>query len=904
MKRTTLVNPEEPSAGGRGSLKLFFGYAPYAGAATAMLDELRGAAGAGKDVFVAEMDTAGGGTAGSPFEVEHVLKRRPDLVAIDGLARENPPEARNRYRWQDVVELLHAGIDVYAALLVTELDNEHDRASIIANRSFDASVPDRLFYTAQQVEFVDIDPHELQDRCRASGYEVIDLRALRQLRLLALQCVSQYAATSGAADVGRDKAGTAVYGPRDRVVALVSPDASPTVALREAAALAGPVHAPLQALCVRPETRGGSARARAEEEAAVARLAERVEAMGFELVVLFGADAAQVVRDYARAQGVSDIVMVRRPTSLPRRLLLPVVPTLVDRVSEGLLGVRVHVVADDVPAGRARPVARRGLEALLDARPGQVLGSAALTALVTAVLVPLSLTGLSSEGAFLVYLLLVVLVAGTTRGYLPSLVAVALSCVAEALLSSPPLLLVVEPGAVAGLVMMAAVMAVVAFAQVRAGRTAQQARLREQHTQALYELSRSLLYARGMVEVVNLSLDALTRLFDRSAVFYVADPFAPGAADEGRKGSAVRAVAGDFGPEEFARITERSIAHWVFVNGAPAGSGTGTSEMSDIRYLPLLMDDEAIGVIGISAHRPITMGDEAFLEMVCDQILNALERQGLAASHLRDMRMLRLGAIRDDFMGRLVASVNQSTGTVAEVSRMLLAQREPSEEYRDVLEQAVSGESLRARIMMNQALAGAQARPDDPECELRSVVSRAVERARAGRGSTVVELEPGDETGGVLADAALIEVATSLLLEASLAFAPVGGIVTVSVREHPERVTVSVADDRPDPLASQPAAFSPKYDAERARALLDLLADRKTLLDPQEGPAAMARAMRVPLAACMVDGKVDQRRLARIDRIEYGLHVASMIVAAHGGETKMRHRLGGGAVTSLSLPRG
>ena len=66
----------------------------------------------------------------------------------------------------------------------------------------------------------------------------------------------------------------------------------------------------------------------------------------------------------------------------------------------------------------------------------------------------------------------------------------------------------------------------------------------------------------------------------------------------------------------------------------------------------------------------------------------------------------------------------------------------------------------------------------------------------------------------------------------------------------------------------------------------------------------LARALRVPLAACMVDGKVDARRLSRMDRVEYGLHVAAMVVAAHGGEVKMRHRLGGGAVTSFSLPRG
>lgn len=899
MKRTTLFNAEDAAGGERGKLKLFFTYASFTGATTAMLDELQGMAGMGKDVFVAQM-ACPAGTTGVPFDVDHVLKRRPDLVALDRLTEENPSSERNRWRWQDAVELLHAGIDVYATLHVSELENERDRASIIANRRFETSVPDRLFYGAQQVEFVDIDPQELVERCRAAGRDTFDLKVLRQLRLLALQCISQYAAsTAGHAD----KSGPEPYAPRDRVVAIVSPGESPALALREAAALAGMVHAPLQALCVRREARGGQT-ARGDE-GEMERLNEQVEAMGFELVVLYGSDSAETVRDFVRAQGVSDIVVTRRPLSAARRLLLPLMPSFVDRLGEGLLGVRIHVVSDDVPSGKARLVVERGLEEFFDLRPRDLLASVAAVAAATLGMVPLSVLGFSAEGSYLVYLLVVTLVAALTKGYVPSLLAAVLSCLAVSYLVSPVLQPGVDPAALVTFALMAVMLVVVALAMARMGRMAKRARTREQHTQALYELSRSLLYARGMVEVVDVSLDALTRLFERSAVFYVSDPMAPGVALTDRKCMTVRGVPGDFDALEFSKVTERAVAHWVFANGTAAGAGTGTSETSDIRYLPLLMDDEVIGVIGVSARRAITLGEESFLDMVCDQILNALERQALSASHLRDMRGLRVGSIRDDFMGRLVASVNTSVGTVSEVTRILQTRREVSVEFRELLEQVVADEALRARTVMNRAAAQLDegTAVGRGSCELRSVVARVVERARDGRGSTVIELEPGDETSEVLADETLIGMAASLILEASLVFAPVGSIVTVSVREHPERVTVSVADDRPDPLAVQPAAFSPRYDVERARAVVQLLGSSEP---PAEGNTmqALARAMRVPLAACMVDGRVDPRRLARMDRVEYGLHVAAMVVAAHGGEVKMRHRLGGGAVTSFSLPRG
>ncbi|MBS5450577.1 MAG: hypothetical protein KHZ24_05120 [Coriobacteriia bacterium] len=932
MKRTTLVSPEETAYGSeRGSLKLFFSYAPFAGTTTALLDEVQGMEGRGKDVFIAELTVPGTGERrGVPFDVDQVLKRRPDLVALDDFAAENPSGSRNRYRYQDALELLHAGINVYAELSVANLENEADRVMLVTDRRPGELVPDYLFYTAQQVEFVDIDPQELIERCQAAGRPVDDVKVLRQLRVLALQCVSQYATSSTTTDAAARRAVS--FAPRESVVAIVSPGMLPAAVLREAAALAGAVHAPLRAVCAVRERREGSHRASGDERS-LARLAEQVEAMGFEFEVIYGADEAETVRDYLRAQGISDVVVARRPVSRARRLLLPVQPTFVDRMSEGLLGVRLHVVDAEMPAGRAQPVIGRGVATLLDFRASHLLAASVVSVLAAALGLGAAVLGLPEVASSLVWVLAVALVAGLTRSYLPAALSIVLAGVLHARVVAP--LHGVE-GASRGvdLVLLLVTLSVIAFVVVRLERSARQARRREQHTQALYELNRRLLSVRGLVDVVDVSLDAIVRLFDRSAVFYVADPlavtgemagigaalvFAGGAAPEapsaGPTGSnsaqgalrahrtgAVRAVPGDLGEREFNKITERNIAHWVFVNGAEAGSGTHTSETSDVRYIPLVMDEEVIGVIGISARRRLSLGEESFLQMVADQVLNALERQALSMKHLADMRGLRVGSIRDAFMGRLVASVNRSAGTIAELSHMLQAARSEDAEYREELEQAVGIESLRSRIMVGRVLSDLEEEPRGVASDLRAIVSDAVERSRQGHGSTLIDLEPGGEAASLVVDRELVETAATLVIEASLAFAPVGSIVTVSVAEHPERFVVSVADDRPDPLAGQPAALAPGYDADRASDVVAFFSDRASVLS-DVAHERLARAMRVPPAACTIDGRVDLRRAQRFDRVAYGLYVAALIVRAHNGEIKTRHRLGGGAVTSFSLPR-
>ena len=900
MTRTTVVSAEAAAASDeRGSLKLFFSYAPCSGTTAALLDEVRDMTRRGEDVFIARLEACDAHEAlGTPFDLDQALKRHPDLVALDDFAAENPEGSRNRYRYQDAQELLHAGIDVYAVLRVSNLESERDRVAAITGEQPRACIPDRLFYEAQQLEFVDIDPQELIERARSLGRPVADISILRQLRAVALQCVTRYAAQSD--PVGARTAAGAVLTARDRVVALVSLDESPAPVLHETSRLAAASRATLQVVCVLPES---AERLSTDAEKLARRLSEQVEALGYELTVLYGTDQTETLRDYLRVQGATDLVMTRRPLAAGdvwQQMRLRWVQGV-----EAMDGVRVHVVPGYRPVGGTVRALRSGsMSSLLDFRPLDLALALAITALGVLLAIGSTRLGLGEVARYLSFVLSTAIVASVTRAYVPSAIAVLLSCLAADLIMRPVLAFATGRSSTLNLVLLFIVLSVVAALCVGLGRSAASARRRERHTQALFELSRDLHFAHGTVEVVDASLDALVRLFDRSVAFYVRDPFSVRASDEAaqRRCRTVQVVAGDFGADVFDKVTERNVAHWVFLNGERAGYGTNTNETSDMLYLPLMQDDSVLGVIAVSCRRPLDTGEEEFLEAVCGQVLGALELQEMSAGHLRDQRNLEVGTMRDAFRSQFAISNGRSASTIAELARILQATRDDDAAYRDCLEQVLGMEALRSRIMVTRVNSDAAAVSAAPTCEMRSVIAKAVDFCQQGRGSTVINMEPGDEVTEVCADALLLRLASIMVIESSLLFAPVGGVIDVTVSEHAGRVSVSVADDRPDALASRSPALRVDFDQARASHVVETVGDRSSLLASSDWVADLARAVEVPLSSCMVDGHADMRRLVRADRTQYGLYVASQVIRAHGGEVKQRRRLGGGAVTTFSLP--
>ena len=267
--------------GGRGRLKIFLGAAPGVGKTYAMLSAAHAAKAEGRDVVVGLVETHGRREteallAGfeliprkpviyvnkilSEFDIDKALARRPELLLLDELAHTNIPGSRHPKRWQDVEELLAAGIDVWTTLNIQHLEGLNDILQRITGVKVRETVPDHVFEDADEIVLVDLPTDELLeasrrrqglrarhgDRARKRFFKPENLTALRELAL-------RRAAERVDADLVDHMQAQAIEGPwpaGERILACVGPDGDATSIVRAAKRLADVMDAPWMAVTV------------------------------------------------------------------------------------------------------------------------------------------------------------------------------------------------------------------------------------------------------------------------------------------------------------------------------------------------------------------------------------------------------------------------------------------------------------------------------------------------------------------------------------------------------------------------------------------------------------------------------------------------------------------------------
>ena len=364
-----------------GRLRIFLGYAPGAGTTCALLSEGHRRAERGTDVVVASASTHGRahtaallaglevlpaatipheGTAVAEMNLGAVLARRPAVALVDDLARHNAPGARHATRWQDVEDLLQAGIDVISTVSIQHLESLADVVDKITGVPPPEQVPDPVVATAGEVELVDVTPKTLRDRMargyiypaeQANGalsgaFQIGNLTALREL---ALRWVAATLATGPLPDrpSGQDLGGGHV---RERVVAAISGGSEGHALIRRAARIAARSGGDL--LTVHAAPPGGPA---AAGRAALAAQRRLTEAIGGTYHQLADDDIPAALLTFARAQNATQLVLgVARH---PRRAALWPRTSIRSRVIRHGGGIDVHIVTCTPTAHGVPPVA-------------------------------------------------------------------------------------------------------------------------------------------------------------------------------------------------------------------------------------------------------------------------------------------------------------------------------------------------------------------------------------------------------------------------------------------------------------------------------------------------------------------------------------------------------------------
>jgi two-component system sensor histidine kinase KdpD len=800
---------------GRGRLKIFLGAAPGVGKTFAMLTSARSEKAGGTDVVAGLIETHGRreteqlveGFEFLPrkpivyrnqiikeFDLDAALARRPKLLLVDEYAHTNVPGSRHPKRWQDIDELLAAGINVWTTLNIQHLESLNDVVLKITKVRVRETVPDTVFDKADEIILVDFPPDELlkrlaegkvyvQDtatRAVESFFKPQNLTALRELAL-------RRAAERIDVDLVSRMQAHAIEGPwaaGERILACIGPDPiSPTV-VRTAKRLADLMDAPWLAVTV--ERPGANL-----DEAARARLDDAMKlatSLGGEIQTLTGSDLPDELLRFSKFENVTQIVIGRSRGGYFNELLRRSLPHELVRRTEG---IAIHVVTREMEP--APPLRRPHFWQGLTIAP---LPFVYATAAVGAALgVGVILNRLTPLPNLSIVFLMAVLFTAISFGTWPAIFASLLSFLAYNFFFIEPLytFTVAEPYELLALVIF---LVVAVTTSALAGRAREQAKISAGRVRAmrrLYEFTRRLSGLASIDAVAEGAASEINASLGRSVVVLLA------------QGDDLVLTAA-WPPEDELDAAPLTAARWAYSHNEPAGADTATLPIIPWYFMPLRIGDKTLGVIGIAKAKdasPLDSEARALLDTLSEQTAAALERASLAremvtaktATETERVRNTLLASISHDFRTPLSSILGAATSLLGYSDKLEAPARK---DLLGLIKQEAEGldEMVRNLLAITRIDSGALELRRD-WIDLREVAERVVNAARRRGALQQFEISLPADLPLVRADAALVEQAIGNVVANAVVHTPPQTHVVVDAVVTDDNVDLRIADDGP-----------------------------------------------------------------------------------------------------------
>ncbi|HEX5659098.1 MAG TPA: sensor histidine kinase KdpD [Polyangiales bacterium] len=803
-----------------GKLKVFLGFAPGVGKTYRMLQVAAAQQAQGVDVLVGVVEThARAETAAlltgldvlprraveyrghtlEELDLDAALARKPQLILIDELAHSNVEGSRHGKRYQDVLDLLAEGIDVYTTVNVQHIESLNDVVAQITHVQVRETVPDTVLERADELELVDISPEQLLARLQ-EGKVYLPEQASRAvshffqrgnllaLRELALRRAAKHVDTDVQA-YRKSHGVQSTWAVGERVLVSVGPSPASARLVRAGKRMASGLDAPWVAAYV-------EATQRPLREADRARLESNLqlaESLGATVVRLSGHDVAGPLLAYARLNNVTRVI-VGKPTHA--RLLDRVRGSLLDDVVRASGDIDVHVISG---SGERAPEVERKTSTPRERAP--YLYATLLVALTSA-LGTLLRVELNLPDAEMLYLLAVMLAAFVWHRN-AALWTATLSVVAYDFFFVPPYFTLAVRDGRYGLtfVMLFAVGTAISALATRLRRQEQDAVAREARTGALYSLSRSL----GAVLQPEPAAEVVAR--------HAADAFRAGAVvllpgPEGLAPVASYPADLQLGP------TERGVAKWTFEHARMAGLGTDTLPGSEAVCAPLRVGTEPLGVLALVPRdaRTLNTDERSFYDALCNQAAFAFERARLADQ----ARLAALRARSEELRNTLLSAVSHDLRTpLASITGAATTLRDaPQLSERDELLQTIVDEAERLERLVSNLLdmTRLQAGGMQPKRELVPVdelIGAALTRMERTLGARPIELDlESDLTVSV--DPVLMQQVFVNLFENAAKYTPPNSPLELRARRDDQSVIIELIDQGPG-LGSEPDRMFEKF---------------------------------------------------------------------------------------------
>jgi two-component system sensor histidine kinase KdpD len=819
---------------GRGRLKIFLGPYPGVGKTYSMLQAAQERRREGVDVVVGVVETHGRveteallhglealprkrisyrGRVFGEMDLDAILWRKPKLVIIDELAHTNVPGSRHPKRWQDVDEILAAGIDVYTTLNVQHIESFNDIVAKISRVHVRETLPNKVLELASEIELVDLPPDDLLARLREGKVYVTreqagraiqhffskgNLTAFRELALrVAMERVD--------ADVLNYMRTHAIPGPwptQDRLMVCVNEAPIAAKLVRTTRRMAERQRVPWIAVNVLTPRHLSLPEDAKERTAETMRLAE---SLGAETATLHvESHIADEILSFARAHNVTRLVLGRpRRRTIGGLIQEDVARTLLRKAG----GIEVTVVSPDESEPGAAHIRANAPELAFEPR---VYAEATLATLVATLVGFVVDRYLPLANISLGYLTAVVFIA-TRAGLLPSLYTAVLSFFCYNFFFTDPYYTfsVFQEQDLLTITFFLVVAVLTGNLAARLKRQVEAMRRNARRTETLFDFSRKIAAAASLDDVLWAAVHHVASTLECHSLVLLPD-------SHGRLD-----IAAGYPPEDQLTPNDRGAADWAWQHGRRAGWSTDTLPGSAWLFLPLATQRGKLGLLSVTfadASRNLTPEQMQLLEALGDQVAIAIERTNL----VRDIEEVRLVTETERLRSALLSSVSHDLRTplvsvIGSATNLVAPDHALSESDRVQLAETILEESERLnRYVQNlldmTRLSYGALQPSREWADIRELVGRAIKRVeKLARGHRIEHDMPAD-LPPVHIDPVLIEQVLVNLLDNAIKYSPADARITIEAEHGKDQLIVRVCDEGPGiPPEAREAVFDMFY---------------------------------------------------------------------------------------------
>ncbi len=856
----------------RGKLKIFFGATAGVGKTFAMLESAQTLKAQGVNVVVGYVETHKRaeteallenleiiprqkieyrGTTLEEMDLDAILARKPDLVLVDELAHTNVPGVRHNKRYQDVLEILDAGISVWTTVNVQHVESRADTVRQITGITIHETVPDSILEMADEIELIDLAPEELRKRlfegkvytperietASTNFFRTGNLTALREmaLRLTAERVDHQLQ------DYMQIKHIAGPWKSADRLMVAVSPSPLSERLIRWTRRMAYNLEAEWLAVYVEPPRLLSE-----DDKARLARNLALARQLGGEVISTTGSDVIEGLLRVSRQRNVTQIV-IGKPAHSPVQELMRG-GSIVNRLVRQSGDIDVYVVTGDSSETTVQPLLPRPQP---HSNWNEYFVGTLIIAIVTIInLILHPLIGYQAVG--LPDLLAVLLIAAYIgRG--PALVAAALSAVTWDILFIPPRFTLVithlEDIIVLVLYFVIAIFTGNLTAKLRAQE--QHARSYAERTLAVYTLAKETSTAVNMDDVLQTAIDQIGRVFDAEVAVFLR--------------TAADALSQEPHPLSNLPINGKdfSVALWAFDNSKPAGRFTDTLSAADATYLPLLTPSGTVGVLAVRTRKNerLSVDEEALLDTFARQVALVIQRELLDEAAEQSAMLRESERLHNTLLNSISHELRTPISTIVGASSSLLDPNISAESRKTLLGDLQAAADRLNRLVENlldmTRLESGLLKLKLEWCDIGDLINVALSSTSKRLVDHPVTLHIAPDLPLVQLDFVLMEQVLVNLLDNAASYTPPSTPVEISAAQTDGTVSITVADH---------GRGLPPDDLERV----------------------FDKFYRVPGSKAGGTG--------------LGLSICRGLVNAHGGTLEASNRPEGGAVFTIRLP--